>query len=85
MSVAVVAALLAVGGCGPATGTAAPSRGGDWQLVFQDDFRGTSLDTTKWNTCHWWNDRGCTIKSSGELEWYLPSQVGVADGPYDHT
>ena len=85
MSAAVLATMLVSGGCGSATSSASPTRTKDWQLVFQDDFSGGRLDTSKWNTCHWWNDDGCTIKSSNELEWYLPSQVAVAGGQLDLT
>ncbi len=50
------------------------------RLVFADEFDGTTLDTERWNTCHWWDDDGCTIITNDELEWYLPEQVTVADG-----
>lgn len=53
---------------------------GGWQLVFADDFTGSELDTDKWVTCHWWNDGGCTIADSGELEWYRPDNVFLRDG-----
>ena len=49
-------------------------------VLFEDDFDGTTLDTAAWNTCHWWDDGGCTIATNDELEWYLPSQVDVRDG-----
>ena len=49
-------------------------------VVLDESFDGTSLDTTVWNTCHWWNDNGCTISSNDELEWYRPEQVSVAGG-----
>lgn len=50
------------------------------RVIFEDDFDGSTLDSTKWNTCHWWNDGGCTIASNDELQWYLPEQVTVQDG-----
>lgn len=50
------------------------------RLVFADEFDGTTLDTDRWNTCHWWDDEGCTIVTNDELEWYLPEQVTLADG-----
>ena len=53
---------------------------GDWQLVFEDDFTGSELDTDNWVTCHWWNDEGCTIASNDELEWYRPDNVFLRDG-----
>jgi beta-glucanase (GH16 family) len=49
-------------------------------MVFSDDFPGTSLDPAKWATCYDWNNGGCTNRGSGEVEWYLPSQVAVAGG-----
>lgn len=52
----------------------------EWAEVFHDDFDGDTLDRSVWNTCHWWDDGGCTIASNDELEWYLPSQVAVSDG-----
>ena len=50
------------------------------RLVFEDEFDSARLDTTRWNTCHWWNPRRCTIASNGELEWYVPEQVNVTGG-----
>jgi beta-glucanase (GH16 family) len=47
---------------------------------FEDDFDEATLDTSLWNTCHWWDDGGCTIASNDEMQWYLPSQVTVEDG-----
>lgn len=48
--------------------------------LIREDFNGTTLDADVWNTCHWWNDGGCTIATNDELEWYLPGQVRVRDG-----
>jgi beta-glucanase (GH16 family) len=50
------------------------------RVVLHDSFDGEALDTTVWNTCHWWDDEGCTISTNDELEWYLPEQVSVSDG-----
>jgi beta-glucanase (GH16 family) len=52
----------------------------EWVQIFHEDFDSGTLDRSVWNTCHWWDDGGCTIESNDELEWYLPSQVAVADG-----
>lgn len=49
-------------------------------LVFEDKFSGTSLDRSRWSTCHWWAPKGCTIASNNELEWYLASQSRVREG-----
>ncbi|WP_314036859.1 glycoside hydrolase family 16 protein [Dietzia sp. CH92] len=54
-------------------------------LILDEDFSGYALDTSVWNTCHWWDDGGCTIASNDELEWYLPSQVAVRDGALELT
>jgi beta-glucanase (GH16 family) len=50
------------------------------RVVLDENFDGGTLDESRWNTCHWWNDGGCTIASNNELEWYRPEQVTVADG-----
>lgn len=74
---AVLAAVLALvlTACSSAvTGDAGPP------LAFEDDFDEGPLNTSLWNTCHWWDDGGCTIESNDELEWYLPSQVSVENG-----
>jgi beta-glucanase (GH16 family) len=52
----------------------------DWNLLFSDDFDGTSLDTSKWTTCYWWDNDGCTNASNNELEWYQPDDVLVSNG-----
>lgn len=80
---ALIALLLAVTAaaavsCAPSA--AAPAPPPDPSVLFEEDFDGPELDRTKWNTCHWWDDGGCTIESNDELEWYLPGQVAVRDG-----
>jgi beta-glucanase (GH16 family) len=40
-----------------------------WKVVFSDEFNGTSLDTTKWNTTFPWGGR--TLPSNNEGQWYL--------------
>lgn len=62
--------------------TVAPPAG---QLVFAEEFEGDQLDTTKWHTCHWWNNNGCTIITNDELEWYQPEQVSVTGGHLNLT
>ncbi len=51
-----------------------------WVPVLEETFDGTTLDEETWRTCHWWADRGCTISSNDELQWYVPEGVSVADG-----
>jgi len=53
---------------------------GTWSFIFQDEFNGNALDTSKWHPCYWWDKQGCTIVSNNELEWYQPDEVFVSDG-----
>jgi beta-glucanase (GH16 family) len=85
----------------PATTTAVPSGGlsapagyTSQQLIFDDQFSGTSLDATKWNTylgaqgSAWDNNGSLPAPYSGpnvpgagtDLEMFGPSQVGVDNG-----
>lgn len=57
-----------------------PEIPGNWKLVWSDEFEGTQLDTSRWTTCYWWADTGCTIISNNELEWYQPGNVTVQNG-----
>jgi beta-glucanase (GH16 family) len=50
------------------------------KLVFNAEFNGSRLDRRDWSTCFWWGERGCTIATNDELEWYQPGQVTVASG-----
>lgn len=74
--VLVVTVAVRQGGGGQATS----ATGAGQRVVLDDDFDGDQLDRGTWNTCHWWDDGGCTIESNDELEWYLPEQVAVSDG-----
>lgn len=51
-----------------------------WDLLFNDDFEGTSLDSNKWTTCYWWDDGGCTNKGNNELQWYQADELYLSDG-----
>ncbi len=53
---------------------------GDWSLIFHDEFDGSSLDESKWSTCYWWDNEGCTNEGSGDLQWYMPDDILVEDG-----
>jgi beta-glucanase (GH16 family) len=49
--------------------------GTSWSLIFDDEFN--HADPSKWNTCYWWDNNGCTNSGNKELEWYLPSNVEI--------
>lgn len=52
-----------------------------WQMTFNSDFSGNTLDSKIWSTCYWWaSSNGCTNNPTLEKEWYLPSQVHVNGG-----
>ncbi len=59
------------------TRTPTPSSGGGATLLFDDEFDGSSLDTSKWTTGYWW---GNTIDTNNELEWYTPNNISVSNG-----
>lgn len=50
------------------------------QVILDESFDSGRLDQSVWNTCHWWDDEGCTIASNEELQWYRPEQARVRDG-----
>lgn len=60
-----------------ATSANAAPPAGTWHQVFGDEFDGTSLDTSKWNTCY---PSGCTGPSAGELERYQAANVTESGG-----
>lgn len=52
-----------------------------YQLTFSDEFNGTSLDTSRWNTCYYhYNSQYNGCAHSSELQWYTASQVSVQNG-----
>ena len=57
---------------------------GPWNLVFDSEFNGSSLDTSQWSTG--WFGSGITPPvNSYEQECYDPAQVSVANGELDLT
>lgn len=55
---------------------------GTWHMIFDDEFSGTSLNTTNWNT-GWLGCASGNLTSpvnSYELEAYDPAQVSIANG-----
>ena len=53
---------------------------GGQRVLFEDGFDGRHIDQSTWNTCFWWADKGCTIATNNELQWYLARQVRAGDG-----
>jgi beta-glucanase (GH16 family) len=53
---------------------------GNWRMVFNDEFNGSSLDTSKWHTCFWWATNTCTIETNNELQLYNREDVLVQNG-----
>jgi beta-glucanase (GH16 family) len=47
---------------------------GDWKLVWQDEFDGNSLDTSKWSVLI------RETSKHGELQYYVPDEVYVGNG-----
>jgi len=54
--------------------------GGGANLLFSDDFDGTALNPSTWQTCSWWATTTCSIETNNELELYTPNNVSVANG-----
>jgi Glycosyl hydrolases family 16 len=68
-------------GAGPLMPAGVP---GNWKLVFDDEFNGASLDTSKWSTG--WLSSGITGPvNHKESECYDPSQVAVGGGSVNLT
>lgn len=65
--------------CFPAPPAPAAS-GKRWEMVFSEEFTGTSLDTTKLTPCPDWNYGECSASFNTGKERYLPSQVQVSNG-----
>ncbi len=62
--------------------TVSPIQSGKWSLIFDDEFNGTALDTTRWTTCYAGfkvGTNGCD-HDGGELELYQPDEVTVHNG-----
>ncbi|MEE1610109.1 family 16 glycosylhydrolase [Microvirga sp. CF3016] len=46
-----------------------------YSLTFSDEFNGSYLDTTTWNTKYWWGGR--TLASNGELQYFADRSTPV--------
>ena len=66
----------------PAPAPAAQPPPTGMRVAFSEDFAGSSLDTSKWDTCYPWanSGTGCTNFGNNEMEWYLPEQAQVSGG-----
>lgn len=64
----------------PANPVAPVGQTGNWSLIFHDEFEGNTLDDSRWVTCYWWDNNGCTNEGNNELQWYLPENIIVQDG-----
>jgi beta-glucanase (GH16 family) len=93
ITIAAIAILLSAGaGAGasarPASSEVRPPINRDSQpkgrLIFDANFSGKNLNPAIWDTCYPWAKdpaTGCTnFGNPDEYEWYLPSQVSVANG-----
>ena len=84
-STAPPAAPSAAAAAAPASPSGAPGPPGDpasWQLVFDDEFNGSSLDTSEWST-GWFGSTITAPVNPEELECYDPAQVVEANGELD--
>ncbi len=69
--------------------TAAPTNGdlqpsgvpGNWRIIFHDEFEGSTLDSSVWNTAFPWGSTSTTTPSL----IYRPQNVAVADGALQLT
>ena len=63
---------------GTNSGTVHPSDRSDWELVFSDEFDGTSLDLGNWNTQYYYGSRTNTFND--EEQYYLDDAFTFNDG-----
>jgi beta-glucanase (GH16 family) len=61
------------------TPTSGPVGAGPWNMAFDSEFNGSSLDTSQWST-GWFGSGITTGVSSSEQQCYDPSQVSVTSG-----
>ncbi len=50
---------------------------GTWNMIFNDEFDGSTLDGTKWSVCYPWD---CHTGGNGELMVYTPQNATVNNG-----
>lgn len=55
-------------------------RTGTWRLVFDDEFDGDTLDSSKWVPCFpWGSTTGCALVPNPDV-WYAPENVSLEGG-----
>ena len=61
--------------------TKAPESKGNWNLIWNDEFDGSSLDLTKWSfQTGTGSQYGLTDWGNGELEYYTEKNVSLKKG-----
>ena len=68
------------GGVCPIAPPIAAAAGKKWSMSFDEEFSGSSLDTSKLSPCFDWNSGDCTSSFNTGREHYQPSQVTVSGG-----
>jgi hypothetical protein len=68
------------GGVCPIAPPIAAAAGKAWSVSFDEEFSGSSLDTSKLSPCFDWNSGDCTSTFNHGREHYQPSQVSVSGG-----
>jgi hypothetical protein len=56
------------------------ANGKSWKLSYNEDFNGTTLNTSKLTPCFDWNYGGCTSSFNQGKETYQPGQVRISGG-----
>jgi beta-glucanase (GH16 family) len=66
----------------PVSGNAQPvgGPGGNWNLKFNEDFDGNSVNRSKFPDCHWNTRPGCSGQNADELQVYRPGNTTVSGG-----
>jgi hypothetical protein len=68
------------GGVCPIAPPIAAAAGKQWSMSFDEEFSGSSLDTSKLSPCFDWNTGDCTSSFNQGREHYQASQVSVSGG-----
>ena len=57
-----------------------PATDAAWTLVFEDAFDAVELDGSRWTSCYWWDNGGCTNLGNNEMQWYRRGNVVLDNG-----